>query len=206
MKNLESGSRVITNDEAEDKTKVGYIRVSTADQNEERQIENMKHLNLYKIYIEKISAKDTNRPFLKQMLDYVREGDTIYINDFSRLARSNQDLLNIISLLENKGVKLISHKEKFDTNSPTGKLMLGMIGAINEFERSNLLDRQREGIEIAKRKGLYKGRKAIEKPENFDEIYKLYAKRTITGTEAIKRTGLKRNTFYKFVNELKETE
>ena len=201
MKNSES--RIITNDKAEDKTKVGYIRVSTAEQNEERQLETMKHLNLYKLYIEKISAKDTNRPHLKQMLEYVREGDTIYINDFSRIARSTSDLLNITAQLEQRGIKLISIKENLDTSTPTGKLMLTMIGAINEFERNNLLARQREGIAIAKQKGLYKGRKEIERPDNWDEIYNLYINRKITGTEAIERTGLKRNTFYKFVNELK---
>ena len=201
-----SDSYVIKNDKIKDTNKVGYIRVSTAEQNEERQIESMKKLDLYRIYVEKISAKDTNRPLLKEMLDYVREGDIIYINDFSRLARSNQDLLNITSQLEQKGIKLISLKENIDTSTPNGKLMLNMIGSINEFERSILLERQREGIEIAKSKGLYKGRKAVNKPDNFEEIYNLYLNRKITGTEAISRTGLKRNTFYKFINELKETE
>jgi len=202
MKN-ENNSRVITNDRAANKSKVGYIRVSTAEQNEERQLESLKHLELYKIYIEKISAKDTKRPLLNQMLEYVREGDTIYINDFSRLARSTADLLHVTSQLDSRGVKLISLKENLDTSTPTGKLMLTMIGAINEFERSNLLDRQREGIEIAKQKGLYKGRKAIEKPQNWEEVYSLYITRKITGTEAISRTGLKRNTFYNFINEEK---
>ena len=203
---MKSESRIITNENAPDKSIVSYIRVSSVEQNEQRQIENLKHINPYKIYIEKLSAKDTNRPLLKQMLDYVREGDTIYINDFSRLARSTQDLLNIISQLENRGIKLISLKENLDTSTATGKLMLTVIAGINEFERANLLERQREGIAIAKQKGLYKGRKAVEKPENFDEVYQLYISRKITGTEAIKRTGLKRNAFYNFVNEIKETE
>ena len=202
MKN--ENSRIITNDNATDKTKVGYIRVSTAEQNEQRQLDTMKDLNLFKLYIEKISAKNTDRPLLQQMLDYVREGDTIYINDFSRLARSTQDLLYIASQLEQRGIKLISLKENLDTSTTTGKLMLTMIGAINEFERNTLLDRQREGIAIAKQKGLYKGRKAVEKPPNWDEIYNLYITRKLTGNEAIKRTLLKRNTFYKFVNEQKQ--
>jgi len=196
-------SRVITNEDIVDKTKVGYIRVSSADQNEERQFDTMKGLDLYKIYMEKISAKDTNRPMLKQMLEYVRNGDTIYISDFSRLARSTKDLLEITSQLENRKVKLISIKENLDTSTTTGKLMLTMIGAVNEFERNNLLDRQREGIAIAKQKGLYKGRKSIDRPPNWEEIYSLYATRRITGNEAIRHTGLKRNTFYRFVNEEK---
>ena len=199
----ENNSRIIANENIADKTKIGYIRVSTAEQNEERQLEAMKNLSLFKIYVEKISAKDTKRPLLIQMLDYVREGDTIYINDFSRLARSTQDLLSIISELETRGVKLISLKENFDTSTPTGKMLLTMIGAINEFERNNLLVRQREGIAVAKQKGLYKGRKPIKRPPNWEDVYSLYIMRKITGTEAIERLGLKRNTFYKFVNEEK---
>lgn len=87
------------------------------------------------------------------MLDYVREGDTVYIHDFSRLARSTKDLLEIVERLQSKGVHLVSNKENLDTGTPTGKLMLTMIAAINEFERQNLLDRQRERIAISKRNG-----------------------------------------------------
>ena len=196
-------SRIITNENATDKTKVGYVRVSTAIQNEARQLESFNGLNLYKIFVEKVSAKDTNRPLLKQMLEYVRDGDCVYIQDFSRLARSTKDLLDITEGLNKRGVKLISLKEQLDTSTPTGKLMLTMIGAINTFERECLLERQREGIAIAQREGKYKGRKEVERPEQWDEVYNLYMTRQITGTEAINRLGLKRNTFYKFVNEEK---
>jgi DNA invertase Pin-like site-specific DNA recombinase len=201
MKN-QNNSGVITNEAATDKTKVGYIRVSSVDQNEARQLEALKVHGLYKIYIEKISAKDTNRPRLQEMLSYVREGDTIYILDFSRLARSTKDLLEIIEVLNQRGVKLVSMKESLDTSTPTGKLMLTMIGAIYEFERENLLDRQREGIAIAKQEGKFKGRKPVEKPENWNEVYSLYASRKITGNEAMSRLNLKRNTFYKMVGEM----
>jgi len=198
---MKTENRVITNDEIADKTKIGYVRVSSIEQNEARQLEAFKDLPLYKIYVEKISAKDTKRPLLQQMLEYIREGDTVYIKDFSRLARSTKDLLEITDTLNNRGVKLISLKEDLDTSTATGKLMLTMLGAINTFERENLLERQREGIAIAKQKGLYKGRKAIKRPPNWEEVYNLYATRRITGGEAIRRTGLKRNTFYKFVGE-----
>jgi len=204
MKTEKTESRVITNDNIADKTKIGYVRVSSMEQNEARQLEAFRELPLYKIYVEKISAKYAKRPLLQQMLEYVREGDTVYIKDFSRLARSTKDLLEITDTLTERGIKLISLKENLDTSSATGKLMLSMIGAINEFERSNLLERQREGIAIAKQKGLYKGRKAIKRPPNWDEVYALYATRRITGNEAIRRTGLKRNTFYNFVNQEKE--
>ena len=124
--------------------KVCYIRVSSLDQNEARQVEAMKDKGIEKYYIEKISGKDTNRPKLQEMLEYVREGDQVYIHDFSRLARSTKDLLEIVEILNKKGVILKSNKENLDTSTPTGKLMLTMIGAINEFERQNLLERQKE--------------------------------------------------------------
>lgn len=124
--------------------KVCYIRVSSIDQNEARQVEAMKDKGIEKYYIEKISGKDTNRPKLQEMLEYVREGDQVYIHDFSRLARSTKDLLEIVETLNKKGVILKSNKENLDTSTPTGKLMLTMIGAINEFERQNLLERQKE--------------------------------------------------------------
>ena len=198
---MKTDSKIITDDSIADKTKVGYVRVSSVDQNESLQLEAFNRLGLYKIYVEKISAKNAKRPLLMQLLEYVREGDTVYIKDFSRLARSTKDLLEIMEKLNSRGVKLISLKESFDTSTATGKLMLTVIGAIYEFERENLLERQREGIAIAKRSGKYKGRKAITLPPNWDEVYGLYAKRRISGKDAMERMGLKRNTFYKFVGE-----
>ena len=117
---------------------------------------------------EKISAKDTNRPKLKEMLDFAREGDTIFIHDFSRLARSTEDLLKIVKDLDTKGIHLVSNKENIDSSTPTGKLMLTIIAGINEFERTNLKERQAEGIARAKEKGVYKGRKKIDRPKNWD--------------------------------------
>lgn len=194
-------SYVITDGNIADKTRVGYVRVSTVDQNEARQIETFKNLNLYKIFVEKISAKDTNRPLLQQMLEYVREGDTIYIKDFSRLARSTKDLLDITEEFNKRNVKLISLKEQLDTGTSTGKLMLTMMAAIYEFERENILERQREGIAIAKKEGKYKGRKKIKKPVNWNEVYGQYMSRQITANKAMELLNLKRNTFYKLVRE-----
>ena len=118
--------------------KVAYVRVSTAEQNEARQLEALEKFGIDKWYTEKVSGKNTNRPKLQEMLDFVREGDTVYIHDFSRLARSTKDLLDIVELLNAKKVNLVSNKENLDSSTPTGKLMLTMIGAINEFERQNL--------------------------------------------------------------------
>lgn len=185
-------------------TKVAYIRVSTVDQNLEQQKALLEKYGIERWYEEKASAKDTNRPKFQEMMDWVREDDTIYIRDFSRLARSTQDLLNITNQLKERGINLVSDKENIDTSTPNGKLMLTMIAAINEFERENLLERQKEGIAIAKQKGMYKGRKKVDFPSDWDEVYKQYKHREIKGAEAMERLGLKRTTFYKLVKEYEE--
>lgn len=179
--------------------KIGYIRVSSKEQNEARQVAALEFFNIDKWFIEKISGKNTNRPEFQSMMNYVRAGDIIYINDFSRLSRSVTDLLNIIEELEKRQIGLISLKENLDTSTATGKLMLTMIAAINEFERANLLERQAEGITLAKEKGIYKGRKPILKPSNWNEVFTQYQTKEITASEAMKKLNLKRNTFYKFV-------
>lgn len=187
-------------------TKVAYIRVSTVDQNLEQQKELLSKYGIEKWYEEKASAKDTNRPKFQEMMDWVREGDTIYIRDFSRLARSTQDLLNITTQLKEKGVKLVSDKENIDSSTPHGELMLTMIGAINAFERANMLERQKEGIAIAKQKGMYKGRKQVEAPSNWEDVYKRWKHREITAKQAMEETELKRTTFYKLVKEMEAQE
>lgn len=179
---------------------VGYVRVSTIEQNEDRQLVTMEKYNVEKVFSEKVSAKDTNREELNKMLDFVREGDTVVIHDFSRLARSTKDLLEIVELLNDKKVNLISSKENIDSSTPTGKLMLTMIGAINEFERANLLERQREGIAIAKEKGLYKGRKEI-KIDNFEEYYNRYKNREFNKTQLAKELGVSRPTLDKLIKD-----
>lgn len=186
--------------------KVAYVRVSTVEQNEARQVEALKSYGLDRTFIEKASGKDTNRPYLQEMLDYVRAGDTVYILDFSRLARSTRDLLEIVEQLEVKGVKLISLKENLDTHTPAGKMMLTMLAAINQFERENILERQREGIILAKRAGKYKGRKRIAPPTNFEDVFIRWEKRELTGKEAMKELKLKPNTFYKILTEWRTKE
>lgn len=182
---------------------IAYIRVSSIDQNEQRQIEAMQRYNIEKWFIEKVSGKDTNRPKLKEMLDFAREGDTIHIHDFSRLARSTKDLLDIVELLNSKGITLISNKENIDSSTPTGKLMLTMIGAINEFERTNLLERQKEGIAIAKREGKYKGRKAVSIPD-FDKHYQRYILREISKSELAKELNISRPTLDKLIKDYQQ--
>lgn len=185
--------------------KVGYVRVSSVSQNEERQLVQMEEKGIEKIYVEKVSGKNiTDRKELQNMLEFVREGDTVYIHDFSRIARSVKDLLNMVDYLKQKGVALVSFKENIDSSTSTGKLMLTMIGAINEFERENILERQQEGIALAKLNGKYKGRKPIPFPENWEYIYNKWKNREITGVEAQKVLKLKHSTFYKFIKIWKD--
>ena len=182
--------------------KIAYVRVSTAEQNEARQIEALQQHGIEKWFTEKISGKDANRPKLQEMLEFVREGDTIYIHDFSRLARSTKDLLEIVEQITAKKVNLVSNKENLDTSTPTGKLMLTMIAAINEFERQNLLERQKEGIEIAKREGKFKGGQ-VKQIDNaaFETAYERYQKREINKTEFAALLKVSRPTLYKLLKE-----
>lgn len=182
---------------------IAYIRVSTVEQNEARQVQVMKQYNIDKVYQEKVSAKSTDRPKLKEMLDFAREGDTIYVSDFSRLARSTKDLLELVELLESKGVQLVSIKEQIDTLTATGRLMLKMISAINDFERENMLERQREGIAIAKAEGKYKGRKEVSIP-NFEKHYQRYMNREVSKFQLAKELGISRPTLDKLIKNYQQ--
>lgn len=179
---------------------IAYVRVSTVDQNEARQISGLEHYNIEKWFTEKVSGKDTNRPQLQSMIDFAREGDTIFVHDFSRLARSTKDLLNIVELLKAKGVHLVSNKENLDTSTPTGKRMLTMIAAINEFERANLLERQREGIAEAKKRGAYKGRKEVViAPEKWNDLYAKYMRRELIKKQFAEQLSISRPTLDKLL-------
>jgi len=181
--------------------KIAYIRVSTIEQNERRQLEMMKPYNIDKTFIEKASGKDTARPQLTTMLDYARAGDTVYIESFSRLARNTVHLLNLIETMGNKGIKVISLKEGMDTSTPTGKLMLTMIGAIATFERDNLLERQREGIALAKEQGKYKGRNAKVLPDKFNVLYSQYKTREITKAKLAELCDVSRPVMDRLIKE-----
>jgi DNA invertase Pin-like site-specific DNA recombinase len=181
--------------------KVGYVRVSSLTQNTARQEVLMEQLGVEKIYIDKMSGKNTERPQLKAMLDYVREGDAVIVESISRFARNTKDLLELVDKLTQKGVMFISQKENIDTNTPTGKFMLTVFGAVSELEREYILQRQREGIAIAKETGKYKGRKKIEPDKSFEKIHKQWKEGMITAIRAMEMLGLKRNTFYRRVKE-----
>ncbi len=182
--------------------RIGYIRVSAVDQNTESQKAILAKLGIDKYFEEKVSGKNTtDRRELQNMLNYARQGDTICVKDLSRLARNTKDLLDIVEYLTNKGVTLYSDKEKIDTSTNFGKLMLTFLGAIYEFERANLLERQRDGIAVAKKQGKYKGRKQVPKPANFKEVYQKWINRQITSISAIRELNISEYAFYKFVRE-----
>ena len=179
--------------------KIGYIRVSTQEQNTVRQEALMDALGVEKVYIDRMSGKNTERPELKQMLEYVRKGDVVIVESISRFARNTRDLLELVERLTAKEVEFVSQKEAIDTNTPTGKFMLTVFGAVAELEREYILQRQREGIEIAKAQGKYKGRKPISSPD-FDKIAAQWRRGELTAVQAMKRLGMSKTTFYRKAN------
>lgn len=187
------------------KTYIGYARVSTEDQNEARQLESFRSFSepISKTFIDKCSGKNMNRPQLKAMLEYVREGDVVVVSDFSRLARSTKDMLQIVQDLSDKSVGLISMKEHLDTDTPQGKFMLTVFAALAELERATILQRQREGIEIAKAAGKYKGRKPIPVDE---EILRAECAKWRAGEQTavavMRKLDIKPNRFYRIVKRL----
>lgn len=187
--------------------KIGYVRVSTVEQNEDRQFKGLEKYGIEKWYTEKVSGKNTERPEFQRMMEEAKKGDTIYVHDFSRFARNTRDLLNIQYELQNKGVHLVSNKEQVDTSTPVGKLMFTMIGAISEFEREIMLERQAEAIAVAKEKGTYRhrGDKKID-VELFDENYSLFISGNLTKVEFANRMNLSRPTLDKVIRKRESGE
>ena len=177
--------------------KIGYIRVSTQEQNTMRQEVLMEQLGVDQIYIDRSSGKNANRPELKTMLEFVRKGDVVIVESISRFARNTKDLLELVEQLTAKGVEFISQKESIDTSTPTGKFMLTIFGAVAELEREYILQRQREGIAIAKEAGKYKGRPPSV-PPYFERVVQLWKEGVLTATEARKRLGVSKATFYRW--------
>ena len=182
--------------------KIGYIRVSTQKQNTMRQEALMETLDVDEVYIDRMSGKNTNRPELQKMMEYVRRGDTVIVESISRFARNTRDLLELVERLTAKGVEFVSKKEAIDTTTPTGKFMLTVFGAVAELEREYILQRQREGIAIAKANGIYRGRKPIQRPE-FNQVVSLWRSGELTAAEAMRRLDMKSSTFYRRAKEVR---
>ena len=181
--------------------KIGYIRVSTQEQNTIRQEVLMQSLGVDEVYIDRMSGKNTKRPELQKMMEYVRHGDTVTVESISRFARNTRDLLDLVERLTEKGVEFISKKEAIDTTTPTGKFMLTIFGAVAELEREYILQRQREGIAIAKDQGKYTGRRSTQ-PPNFDRVVAQWRNGEISAVEAMRTLKLSKTTFYRKVKAL----
>ena len=181
---------------------VGYVRVSTAEQNTARQEVLMCELGVDRVFIDRASGKNADRPELKKLLDFVREGDAVIVESISRFARNTRELLRLVDVLTEKRVEFISKKESIDTASPAGKFMLTLFGAMAELERDYILQRQAEGIVVAKQLGKYKGRKKIEvEKSRFQGVYEEWKRGEMTAVKAMSRLNLTRNTFYRRVKE-----
>ena len=185
---------------------IGYIRVSTKEQNTGRQYEDFtaKGIALDKVFEEKMSGKNTDRPQLQAMLSYLREGDTLYVESFSRLARSTRDLLNIVSVLTEKGVSFVSLKENVDTTTSQGKFMLTVFAGLYELERDNILERQREGIDLALKEGRTYGRPKASFSTTFADNYKLWKAGQLKAVDFMKIENIPKSTFYKLVKRYEE--
>jgi DNA invertase Pin-like site-specific DNA recombinase len=181
---------------------VGYIRISTAGQNTARQEVLMRELGVEMVFIDRMSGKNTDRPELKKMMAFVRQGDTVVVESISRFARNTRDLLELVEKLTVKGVEFVSKKEAIDTTTPTGKFMLTIFGAVAELEREYILQRQAEGIAIAKEQGVYKGRQPIVRPD-FERVVALWRSGKITAVDAQRRLDMKPSTFYRRVKEMR---
>ncbi len=189
---------------------IGYIRVSTEGQNTARQDEKIRGM-CEKVFTEKISGKDINRPELKRMLDYIREGDTVVVESYSRFSRSTKDLFELIAKLDQKGVGFISLKENVDTTTPQGRLTMTIFAGLAQFEREQLLQRQAEGIAAAKAadkllpkdQRKYRGRKPIALDEQrFREECTKWRAGEQTAVETMRKLGVRSNTFYRRVKEM----
>ena len=170
--------------------------MSTQEQNTARQEVLMESLGVEEVYIDRMSGKNTNRPELKKVLDYVRRGDTVVVESISRFARNTRDLLELIEQLERKAVTFLSPKESIDTSTPRGKFMLTVFGAVAQLEREYTLQRQREGNEIAKRQGKYTGRKPMKR-DHFNTVVSQWREGQMTAVQAMDRLKMSKSTFYR---------
>ena len=184
--------------------RIGYVRVSSLDQNPDRQIEDLKAQQVEKIFMDKISGKSTDRPELQKMLSFIREGDTLIVHSLDRLARNLGDLLGMVEDLTIRGISIHFIAERLDFEagkdaSPTSKLMLSMVGAFAEFERSIIKRRQQEGISLAKKRGVYTGRKRSVSDETLQKV-KDMVQQGIPLAKAATLNHVSRSTVYRYLN------
>lgn len=186
---------------------IGYARVSTLEQNIERQEVALRELGCERVFIDKMSGKNIDRPQFNTMMSFVRDGDTLIVSEYNRLSRSTKDLLATIEELETRGVTVKSIKENLDTGTPQGKLILTIFAGLAEFERTLMLQRQAEGIERAKLAGKYKGRKYKEYDKDLlKEVLDGLSDGSLNVTKAAELLEVTRPTVYKLLNREKEAQ
>lgn len=183
--------------------KLGYIRVSTSDQNPDRQRIDLVAVGVERIFEEKISGRDADRPELKKLISFARDGDELFITSLDRLGRNLSDLLRLVELFISKKVRVRFLNENLDFDagenaSPVSKLMLSIVGAFSEFERSIIRQRQMEGIAIAKQKGIYKGRQRSITEKQVEKLNNLI-RNGIPLSTAAKKVGMSRSTAYRYL-------
>ena len=183
--------------------KIGYVRVSTEEQNTARQEIMLRELGVDELFVDRASGKNADRPELNRMMNFVRRGDTVIVESISRFSRNTRDLLDLVERLTEKQVEFVSRKEAIDTTTPTGKFMLTVFAAVAELEREYVLQRQREGIAIAKQQGKYRGRPPKAYPD-FERIAARWQKGEITAVQAMKQLGMSKTRFYERVKRLKK--
>lgn len=183
--------------------KIGYVRVSTEEQNTARQEIMLRELGVDELFVDRASGKNADRLELNRMMNFVRRGDTVIVESISRFARNTRDLLDLVERLTEKQVEFVSRKEAIDTTTPTGKFMLTVFAAVAELEREYILQRQREGIAIAKQQGKCRGRPPKAYPD-FERIAARWQKGEITAVQAMKQLGMSKTRFYERVKRLKK--
>lgn len=178
---------------------IGYVRVSSFDQNPERQLEGVQ---LDRVFTDKASGKDTKRPELDALLLFARDGDTVVVHSMDRLARNLDDLRRLVSDMTKRGIRIQFTKESMTftgEDSPMSTLMLSVMGAFAEFERALIRERQREGIALAKKRGAYRGRKKALSPEEITEAKRRIIEEKITKTDLASELNITRQTLYKYL-------
>lgn len=186
--------------------KIGYARVSTLDQNLDRQLDNLKEQGCERIFSEKMTGTKADRPELQRMLEMLREGDVVVVDSFSRLSRSTKDLLDLTETFRNKGVSLISVKEKLDTTTPEGKLMMTMLAALSQFERDLIAERTKDGLKAARARGRQGGRPKAGTDKDKAKALAMYDANIMTNAEIAQSVGVSTATFNRWIAERKRLQ
>lgn len=185
---------------------IGYARVSTAEQNLDRQLDALKERGAERIFQEKMTGTKSNRPELEKMMLSLRSGDTLIIDSFSRLSRSTKDLIDMVERLNEMGVELISIKEQLDTTTATGKMMLTMLSALSQFERDLIAERTVDGLKSARARGRVGGRPRAGSESAKKKALALYNANTMTNKEIASIAGVSTATLSRWIKESKQKE